>query len=108
MRPEKVVFIDETLEKSFNELNEAEPVKKGLIRAIKILQEDAFSGRNVKKSIIPKSLILKYGLSNLWIYTLPDGWRMLYSLTNSGDVEVIAVVLDWMDHKDYERMFNFG
>ena len=104
MKPEKVVFIDESLERSFNELNEADPVKKALIRAINTLQEDAFSGRNVKKTLIPKSLIQKYGVNNLWIYNLPDGWRMLYVLTPSEEVQIIAVILDWMDHKDYERL----
>ena len=81
MKPEKVVFVDDSLEKSFNELNEADPIKKSLMRAINTLHEDAFSGRNVKKNLIPKSLIQKYELNNLWIYNLPDGWRMLYVLT---------------------------
>ena len=31
MKPEKVVFVDESLEKSFNELNEVDPVKKALV-----------------------------------------------------------------------------
>ncbi len=107
MKPEKVVFIDETLEKSFNELNEIDPVKKALARAINTLQEDAFCGRNVKKNLIPKSLIQKYELNNLWIYNLPDGWRMLYVLTPSEEVQIIAVILDWMNHKDYEKLFKF-
>jgi hypothetical protein len=106
MKPEKVVFIDDSLEKSFNELDELDPIKKALVRAIETLKEDAFSGRNVKKSIIPKSLIQKYELNNLWIYNLPDGWRMLYVLT-SEEIQIIAVILDWMDHKDYERLFKF-
>lgn len=107
MKPEKVVFIDESLEKSFNELEEIDPVKKALVRAIKTLQEDAFSGRNVKKNLIPKSLIQKYEINNLWVYNLPDGWRMLYVLTPSEKIQIIAVILDWMNHKDYERMFNY-
>ena len=49
MKPEKVVFVDESLEKSFNELNEADPIRKSLARAITTLQEDAFSGRNVNQ-----------------------------------------------------------
>ncbi|MEK6918117.1 MAG: hypothetical protein AABW51_04170 [Nanoarchaeota archaeon] len=107
MKPEKVVFFDESLEKSFNGLNAADPVKKALVRAIKTLQEDAFSGRNVKKNIIPKSLIQKYGIDNLWIYNLPDAWRMLYVLTPSKEIQIIAVILDWMNHKDYEKLFKF-
>lgn len=107
MKPKKVVFVDESLEKSFNELNEADSVKKALIRAINTLQEDAFSGRNVKKNLIPKTFIQKYGINNLWIYNLPDGWRMLYTLTPSEEVEIIAVILEWISHKDYERLFRF-
>ena len=107
MKPEKIVFVDDSLEKSFNELNNADPVKKGLIKAIRELEGDAFCGRNVKKKLIPKSLIQKYSLNNLWIYNLPDGWKMLYVLTPSEEIEIIAVILDWMDHKDYERLFNF-
>lgn len=107
MKPERVIFIDENLERIFNELAEIDPVKKGLIRAINLLYGDAFSGRSVKKNIIPKSLIQKYELDNLWIYNLPDGWRMLYTLTKAEEVQIIAVILDWMSHKDYEGLFRF-
>ena len=107
MKPERIVFVDESLEKSFNELKEEDPIKKSIIRAIKALKEDAFSGRNVKKNLIPKSLIQKYGINNLWIFNLPDGWRMLYVLTPSEEVQIIAVILDWMNHKDYEKLFKF-
>jgi len=106
MKPEKIVFVDESLEKSFNELNESDPLKRSLIRAINALQEDAFSGRNVKKNLIPKLLIQKYGLNNLWIYNLPNDWRRLYVLTPSEEIKIIAVILDWMNHKDYERLFK--
>ena len=106
MKPDKVVFLDDELERSFNDLSESDPIKRGIIRAIKSIQENAFAGRNVKKELIPKSLIAKFNLNNLWIYDLPNGWRLLYSLS-SGKIEIIAAVLDWMDHKDYERLFGF-
>lgn len=106
MKPEKVVFVDESLEKSFGKLNEADPLKKGLVKAIKEVQENSFVGRNVKKELIPKEIIKKYNINNLWIYNLPNGWRMLYVLTSS-EIRIIAVVLNWMSHKDYERLFKF-
>jgi hypothetical protein len=37
---------------------------------------------------------------------LPNGWRLLYSVVGV-EIELIAVVLDWMDYKDYERLFGF-
>lgn len=107
MKPKKVVFVGETLEKSFKEINNSDPIKKALIRAIQNLKEDAFIGRNVKKKLIPNELIQKYQINNLWVYNLPNAWRMIYSLTDSYDIEIIAAILDWMDHKEYERLFKF-
>ncbi len=107
MKPERVVFIDYELEREFNILDEDEPVKKGLIKAIKDLKQDAFVGRHVKKKLIPRELIQKYNMNNLWIYNLPDAWRMLYFLAPDNELKIVAVLLDWMDHKDYERLFRF-
>ena len=71
------------------------------------IRKNVFCGRNVKKDLIPKELINKYRFNNLWIYNLPSAWRLLYSITSKGDVEIIAAILDWMNHKDYERLFKF-
>ena len=106
MKPNKVVFVDKELEESFNQLSDKNPIKKGIAKAIKSIQENFSCGRNVKKELIPKKFIDKYSINNLWIYDLPDGWRLLYSVT-SQEIEIIAAILDWMDHKDYERLFRF-
>lgn len=107
MKPDKVVFVDEDLEKAFETLSDKDTIKKGIKRAIQQLKEDCHSGRNVKKKLIPKNLIDKYKINNLWIYNLPDAWRLLYSITGSNKVEIIAAILDWMNHNDYERLFKF-
>lgn len=107
MKPDKVVFVDQELEDSFNELSDSDPIKKGIIRAVGAIQENFSCGRNVKKELIPKKLIDKYNLNNLWIYDLPNGWRLLYSITSGGQIEIIAALLNWMNHKDYERLFGF-
>ena len=102
MKVEKVIFIDEELQKLFEELPENDPIKKALIKAIQEIQVNPQCGRNVRKNLIPK----KYNVNNLWIYNLPSAWRMIYSLA-PGEIEIIGVILDWMNHKDYERLFNF-
>lgn len=107
MKPDKIVFIDLDLEDIFNRLDKKDPLKKALVRTIRTIEEDCYCGRQVKKSLIPKRLIEKYSINNLWIYNLPDYWRLLYSLTNSMEIELIAVILDWMSHKDYEKLFGF-
>lgn len=102
----KIIFVDEKLEEAFNGLNEKDPIKKALIRAIENIKQDPMVGRNVIKTLIPKQLTKKYEIENLRIYNLPSAWRMIYTIT-SNEIEIIAVILDWISHKDYERLFNF-
>lgn len=102
----KVIFIDKELENVFNKLDDADPIKKALTRAIETIKQDPRAGRDVKKKLIPKKLIKKYGIDNLRVYNLPTAWRMIYTITAS-EIEIIAVVLRWMDHKEYDRLFKF-
>lgn len=107
MKPHKIVFVDQTLEDSYINLSDKDPIKKGITKAIRSIKENIHCGRSVKKKLIPKDLLQKYNLNNLWIYNLPSSWRLLYSITPSNDIKIIAALLDWTNHKDYERLFNF-
>ena len=60
IKPSQVVFISDELEKDFNELKEDDSIKKGLIRAIKDLKENAFCGIQIPKRLFPKEYIQKY------------------------------------------------
>jgi Txe/YoeB family toxin of Txe-Axe toxin-antitoxin module len=101
-----VIFADENLEEIFNSLPENDPIKKSIVRAIKNLKEDAFCGERIRKELIPRVYIQKYKIDNLLWYPLPDGWRLVYSIQRD-EVELLAVILEWFDHKDYERRFNY-
>ena len=107
IKPSKVVFIDDKLEKNFNSLKEEDPIKKGIVRAIKDLRQNAFSGIQVPKKLIPKEYLQKYEINNLWKYDLPNGWRLLYTVTPENEVEVISAILEWFNHKDYERKMKY-
>jgi Txe/YoeB family toxin of Txe-Axe toxin-antitoxin module len=101
-----VIFADENLEKVFNSLPENDSIKKSIVRAIKSLKEDAFCGERIRKELIPKTYIQKYNIDNLLWYPLPDGWRLVYSIQRD-EVELLAVILEWFDHKNYERRFGY-
>ncbi|MGI0135174.1 MAG: hypothetical protein ACREBW_09485 [Candidatus Micrarchaeaceae archaeon] len=58
------------------------------------------------KRLIPKIYMQKYGVNNLRKYNLPHGWRLVYSLKGS-EIEIIAIILEWFTHKEYERRFNY-
>ena len=76
MNVEKVIFVDDELERLFDNFDENNPIKKSLKRAIKNIYENPFCGRNVRKKLIPK----KYCTNNLWIYNLPNAWRLIYAI----------------------------
>jgi len=107
IKPSKVVFISDELEKDFNSLKEDDPIKKAMIRAIQDLKENAFFGIQIPKRLFPKEYVQKYGINNLWKYDLPRGWRLLYTIAPNNEVELISAILEWFDHKDYERRFGY-
>ena len=107
IKASKVVFISEELEYDFNTLKPDDPIKKAMIRAIQDLKQNAFSGIQIPKKLFPREYIQKYGITNLWKYDLPRGWRLMYTVTADNEVDLISAILEWFDHKDYERKFGY-
>ena len=107
-------------EKAFNDLNRIVGEQRGqgitssrditLLNAINrifdILISNPFYGENAKKDLIPKAYRQKYDVGNLFIADLPDYWRMIYTL-ESDEIEIIAFVLDIINHGEYNRKFGF-
>ena len=103
----KVRFADEKLREAFYKLRESdERLHKEIEKALITISKNAFCGRNVRKKLIPEKLAQRYEIKNLFIYNLRKDWRMLYTV-GSEEIEVIAIILDWMNHKEYERLFKF-
>src|SRR3989344_4445533 len=106
-KPSKVVFISDELEEGYDSLKEDDFLKKAMRRAIQDLRENAFCGIQVPKRLFPKEYVKKYSINNLWKYDLPKGWRLLYTVTPTNEVELISAILEWLDHKDYEKRFKY-
>jgi len=103
-----VKFGDEKLKESFENLKNVDnELYEQIDKATNEIRKNIFCGRNVKKKLIPRELVHKHGLDNLWIYNLRSGWRLIYSVTSPDKIQILAIVLDWMNHKDYERLFKF-
>ncbi len=107
IKPSKVKFISDELENSFNSLPEGDSIKKGIIRAIRDLRENAFCGIQIPKRLFPQEYIQKYNIKNLWKYDLPNAWRLVYTITPENEVDLISAILEWFDHKEYERRFGY-
>jgi Txe/YoeB family toxin of Txe-Axe toxin-antitoxin module len=104
----KVRFVDISLKETYENLRDSdERLYNEVKKAIEDISKNSFVGRSVRKKLIPKSLIRKYKINNLWIYNLRKDWRLIYSVGRD-EIDVIAIVLDWMNHKEYERLFGFS
>ncbi len=107
----KVVFPDKKLYKTFISLkdskdNQDRNVYKWINRAIDDLKINPCCGIQIPKRIIPKEYIKKYNIDNLWKYDLPRGWRLVYSIVRD-EIVIISIILEWFDHKEYERKFKY-
>ena len=109
-KPSEVQFADERVKKAFENLKRSTTEDRRLYewisRALADIQKNAFCGIQIPKDLIPKEYIRKYGIRNLWKYDLPNAWRLLYSVEGY-DVKIISIILEWLDHKNYERRFKY-
>lgn len=106
----EVAFATENLKKVFFELEKGEFEDKQLLkfinRAIDDLKDNPFCGIRIIKKLWPKQYIQKYLIKNLWKYNLPNSWRLIYTIKED-KVSILNVILDWMNHKEYERKFKY-
>ncbi len=107
IKPSKVKFVSEKIKKDFESLNDSDLLKKSIKRAIKDLQQNAFFGIQIPKRLFPKAYIEKYKINNLWKYDLPKSWRLIYTITIENEVQIISAILEWFNHKDYDRRFKY-
>jgi len=45
-------------------------------------------------------------MHNLWKANLSGAWRLIYTIRGS-EVEIIALILDIIAHKDYDKKFGY-
>lgn len=106
----KVVFADNKVKSAFESLRDSTVEDKRLYewlnRAFDDLANNAFCGIQIPKKLIPKEYVKKYDIYNLWKYNLPNAWRLLYSVA-ADNIVIISIIIEWLDHKNYERRFKY-
>lgn len=76
---------------------------------IEFIKINPHYGNPISKDKIPNEYKLKYENINLFRVELSNFWRMLYTLTEGETkIEVIAFVLDIIDHKIYNKKFGYN
>jgi len=118
-KPVRVIIIGDAKEE-FEELNKivGEEIAKGITgsdhqtllnsikQKIELLKYNPEYGIHIRKDRIPKEYVVKYDVTNLWKVNLSGAWRMIYTIRGD-EVEIISLILDIMNHKDYEKKFGY-
>ena len=105
----KVYFADEKVAKEYERLSSSKEFAdlfRFIQRAIDDIKAKPDCGVAIPKNLIPKEYVQKYAIVSLYKYDLPNGWRLLYSLSKEG-IEIVAILLEWFDHKGYEKRFGY-
>ncbi|MFC1682135.1 hypothetical protein ACFL0X_00790 [Nanoarchaeota archaeon] len=108
------VILSPEAEEVYKRLNsEAETNKqsrmilKSVNQKIELIKQNIHYGNPLAKNLIQDEYKLKYSVKSLFRVELPAFWRMLYTLTNNEKIEIIAFVLDIIDHPDYDKKFGY-
>ncbi len=109
------VILSEEAEEAYNYLNEHSSESKiersilnSINKKVELIKANPHYGDPISKKLIPQEYVEKYGVTNLFRVGLSNYWRMLYTLTDGESViEIIAFVLDLIDHKQYNKKFGY-
>jgi len=112
----EIVFADKRLKRAYDEAKNRNPILYDkLTRAFNRIRENPEIGAITPKRWLSerknlKYLVLKYGINNLRVFDISDKERLLYSLIRKRNkivVKIIALMVWWGTHKQYERLFGY-
>lgn len=82
-------------------------ILKAINNKIEFIKSNIHYGDPIAKSLIPEEYKRKYEANNLFRIELPAFWRMIYTITNNEEIEIIAFILDILDHPEYNKKFGY-
>jgi hypothetical protein len=83
-------------------------ILRAINQKVELIKSNPHYGDPIAKKLFSEEYKQKYGITNLFRVELPAFWRMLYTLTDGeSEIEIIAFVLDIIDHKEYDKKFGY-
>ncbi|HIH31296.1 TPA: hypothetical protein HA235_01180 [Candidatus Woesearchaeota archaeon] len=111
MEAKEIKFRDEKAKLRYNKLfrgrYEERELGNNIEKALVNIKSNVYCGIQIPKKLIPKAYSKNYKINNLWKYNLPNGWRLLYSIQSLNKITIIAVIIEYLDHKNYEKRFSY-
>jgi len=109
-KPVYVTFGEKKTEQNLELLKEGKFQDRQLYqfvdRAIRDMKTNPACGIKIPKRLWPSIYVIEYGITNLWKYDMPNGWRLIYTIKED-EVMILKVILEWFNHKEYEMRFGY-
>lgn len=80
---------------------------KSITDTINLIKQEPTRGDHVEHNKIPEYYIKKFKVKTLFRIELVDYWRLLYSIHAFDDIGIGILVLDALDHKKYNKRFDY-
>lgn len=97
----EVRWINSKISDKFYNLKD-ERLTVSINKALDLIEIDHSSGIYIPKRLIPN----RWKVENLCKMNLPNGWRLLFTKV-SDEKSITAYILDFMNHKQYCRLFKY-
>ena len=75
-------------------------------KKLEILRKNPFYGDLIPRRNIPKDTSKFFGTEKIFRIELVGFWRLLYTLVGD-EAKIIAFILEFSDHKRYDRLFRY-
>ncbi len=102
---------DESVRDKYLALRDARSEDKELYKSMKrkldILKYNPYHGDNIEKKKIPQPYKRKYHLNNLLKININKYWRLLYHVKSLDRERTLVIVIDFMTHVDYNKLFGY-
>jgi mRNA-degrading endonuclease RelE of RelBE toxin-antitoxin system len=90
----------------YNSLQPTSLHKKQIDESMDFMKADKTIGEKIEKKLWPKHYLRQHSISNLFRYRIPDGYRILYTITTT-NYEKIYLILDCLPHNEYDKLFGY-
>ena len=88
-----------------NSTKEDQKLYSSIERIFEKLKYDPFRGESIKKNRIPREY--KH-FSNLFKMNINQYWRLLYTVKSLDRSNTLVIVLDFLPHNEYDRLFGYN
>ena len=93
-----------------SEKSQTKPTYKQLLtsinNALKNIKANYKYGNLIPRKYISKATENRYGTNKIFRVELVGYWRLLYAIIGD-EVKIIALILEYMDHKKYNKIFSY-